>query len=225
MKRVIFLLLLAVSFSANSQSLKELLYSGKLKNDSNTVIRKTDDLSTKIDTSQKKKVEPQQVTVVAVIPADSMAKKTQSQTQVVNTETAKNPVNTSTTTAATTTAAAASNTTTTETAVVEAPPVAAPAAAPTKTTTKIWREYTDSLVKVLQAEVMNNKKIKKETYFITADYDLDLDGKVTVTNVIVNPENGILAAAITDRMQISPPQLAPVPRKIKRKVNFSITKD
>ena len=65
MKRVIFFLLLAVSFSAKSQSLKELLYSGKLKNDSNTVIRKTDDLSTKIDTSQKKKPEPVQQKVVA----------------------------------------------------------------------------------------------------------------------------------------------------------------
>ena len=218
MKRVIFFLLLAVSFSAKSQSLKDLLYSGKLKNDSNTVIRKTDDLSTKIDTSTKKKPEPK---VVAAAPVVDTIKVTNPQTGAVTTTTVsvKDPVTTTTGTTATEAAVVAA------VPPVEAPPVAAPAAAPPKTTTKIWKEYTDSLVKVLHAEVMSNKKIKKETYFITADYDLDLDGKVTVTNVIVNPENGILASAITDRMQIAPPQLAPVPRKIKRKVNFSITKD
>jgi hypothetical protein len=219
MKRVIFFLLLAVSFSAKAQTLKELLYSGKLKNDSNTVIRKTDDLSTKIDTSTKKKPEPVQTTVVAAPVVDTV-KITNPQTGAVTTTTVavKDPAKTSTTN-------------TTETGVVATPPVEAPlvaapaAAAPPKTTTKIWKEYTDSLVKVLQAEVMSNKKIKKETYFITADYDLDVDGKVTVTNVICNPENGILNAAVTDRMQTAPPQLAPVPKKIKRKVNFTITKD
>ncbi|MGZ8537174.1 MAG: hypothetical protein ACXWV9_02870 [Flavisolibacter sp.] len=209
MKRVIFLLLLAVSFSANSQTLKELLYSGKLKNDSNTVVRKTDDLSTKIDTAQKKKVEPAQQKVgVPAIFGDTI-KKTNPQTGTVSSETDGELVTV--------------RETISKTEAAPTPPP--PPAAPTKTTTRIWKEYTDSLVKVLQAEVMSNKKIKKETYFITADYDLDLDGKVTVTNVIVNPENGILAAAVTDRMQISPPQLAPVPRKIKRKVNFTITKD
>jgi hypothetical protein len=217
MKRVIFLLLLAVSFSAKSQTLKELLYSGKLKNDSNTVIRKTDDLSTKIDTAQKKKPEPAQQKVVAASPVPDTIKKTNPQTGVVSTEVVvKDPVTTNPVT---------NNpvTNVTETAVVAAPAAAAPA--PTKTTARIWKEYTDSLVKVLQAEVMSNKKIKKETYYITVDYDLDLDGKVSVTNVLVQPENGILAAAVTDRMQINPPQLAPVPRKVKKKQNFVITKD
>src|SRR5688572_20809024 len=156
MKRVIFFLLLAVSFSANSQSLKELLYSGKLKNDSNTVIRKTDDLSTKIDTSTKKKPEATQTKVVAAAPVVDTIKVTNPQTGEVTTTTVavKDPVTTSnTTTAATETAIIAAPP-------VDAPPVAAPAAVPTKTTTKIWKEYTDSLVKVLHAEVMSNKKIK-----------------------------------------------------------------
>jgi len=55
MKAVILLVILFVSVSANSQTkLKDLLYGGKLKMDSGTVIRKDDDLSTKIDTSTKK---------------------------------------------------------------------------------------------------------------------------------------------------------------------------
>jgi hypothetical protein len=41
----------------NAQKLKDALYGGKLKTDSGTVIRKGDDLSTKIDTSTKKPVE------------------------------------------------------------------------------------------------------------------------------------------------------------------------
>jgi hypothetical protein len=43
---------------ANAQSLKELLYSGKLKSDTGSVVRKTDDLSTKIDTSTRKPPPP-----------------------------------------------------------------------------------------------------------------------------------------------------------------------
>ena len=50
-------MVLAASFSVNAQSLKELLYSGKLKSDTGTVVRKSDDLSTKIDTNKKKPVD------------------------------------------------------------------------------------------------------------------------------------------------------------------------
>ena len=143
MKRVIFFLLLAVSFSAQSQTLKELLYSGKLKNDSNTVVRKTDDLSTKIDTAQKKKPEPVQQKVVASAAVTDTIKKTNPQTATVSSVTGED---------LDTVRMTISNT-------VEAPiPPPPPPAAPTKTTTRIWKEYTDSLVKVLQAEVMSNKK-------------------------------------------------------------------
>src|SRR5687768_15100049 len=53
MKRGILLLLLAAGFTAQGQSLKDALYGGKLKNQAGTVIRKGDDLSTKIDTTAK----------------------------------------------------------------------------------------------------------------------------------------------------------------------------
>jgi hypothetical protein len=61
MKNGFVFLLVAFAFTANAQtqpkSLKDLLYSGKLKMDSTGVVRKTDDLSTKIDTTTKKPVE------------------------------------------------------------------------------------------------------------------------------------------------------------------------
>ena len=65
MKAVILLAILFASVSANSQTkLKDLLYGGKLKMDSGSVIRKDDDLSTRIDTSTKKPVEQPKVAVV-----------------------------------------------------------------------------------------------------------------------------------------------------------------
>ena len=56
MKKAILFLLLMPAVFANAQTLKEALYGGKLKTDSGTVIRKGEDLSSKIDTSKKKPV-------------------------------------------------------------------------------------------------------------------------------------------------------------------------
>ncbi len=78
MKKAILFLLIISAVGANaqskSQSLKDLLYSGKLKMDSNTVVRKGDDLSTKIDTSTKKPAEPEKTQSTAM-SADTSAKK------------------------------------------------------------------------------------------------------------------------------------------------------
>ena len=62
MKKSLLFLLMVAAFSAGAQqkqSLKDLLYGGKLKLDSTAVIRKSDDLSTKIDTAAKKAPEPE----------------------------------------------------------------------------------------------------------------------------------------------------------------------
>lgn len=70
MKTAILLLaMLAVAISADAQTIKELLYSGKLKSDTGTTIRKGDDLSTKIDTTTRKPVvvpEPEKPRLVSV---------------------------------------------------------------------------------------------------------------------------------------------------------------
>jgi hypothetical protein len=71
MKKGILLLLLASSVSVNAQKLKDLLYSGKLKNDSGTVVRKSDDLSTKIDTVKKKPAEPEKIKLTAAVKDSS----------------------------------------------------------------------------------------------------------------------------------------------------------
>lgn len=57
MKKGILLIAVIAWINAGAQSLKQLLYSGKLKSDTGSVVRKGDDLSTKIDTSTRKPVE------------------------------------------------------------------------------------------------------------------------------------------------------------------------
>ena len=76
MKKGILFLLLVSTVTANAQSLKDALYGGKLKNDSSTVIRKTDDLSTKIDTSRKKPVEQEKIKLTTVATDSSVNKMT-----------------------------------------------------------------------------------------------------------------------------------------------------
>ena len=209
MKPVLVLLLLAGSFAADAQSLKELLYSGKLKNDSNTVIRRTDDLSTKIDTTDRSKPAPEKPTV-AVVPATTLINDSNAKAETVQDPSA--PVQQTVIDSSTVVAAVDSI-------------AVAPAAAPVKTAAKIWKEYSDSLTVSLKQDVLGNKKIKKDTYYFTVDYELDTNGQVNVTGVTSSPSSDLLTSAILQRLQDSPPQLAPVPRKVKRKYNFTVIKD
>ena len=56
------------------QTLKDALYGGRLKNDSGSVIKKTDDIKSKIDTSLKKTLEikAKDSVAIAVVKADSL---------------------------------------------------------------------------------------------------------------------------------------------------------
>jgi hypothetical protein len=74
MKKAILFLVVITTVTANAQSLKDALYGGKLKTDSNTVLRKGDDLSTKIDTSTKKKPVVPEKNMSAALSMDSIKK-------------------------------------------------------------------------------------------------------------------------------------------------------
>ncbi len=83
MKKGILLILLVSSVMANAQTLKDALFSGKLKTDSGTVIRKGDDLSSKIDTNTKKPVVPEKMKMVTAA-RDSSTKGLATQTDSAN---------------------------------------------------------------------------------------------------------------------------------------------
>lgn len=204
---------MAGAVTTQAQSLKELLYGGKLKMDSNTVLRKTDDLKSRIDTGQKKPAETAKP-VLAAAGVDSVKKVTPlGDTVAVAAATSDAPTQADTV------------------AVAAAVTAAAAVPAPVKTNNKIWKEYSDSLVASLTTEVLPSKKIKKETYYINVAYEIETNGQVSITNVTTTPENAFLQDQVKQRLVNAPPQLNPVldsnnqPRKAKRGYNFAITKD
>ena len=192
------------------QSLKNLLFSGKLKKDSTGVIRSTDDLSTKIDTSTKKEAAP----VAASQPAANAPDK--------NAAVSKGDPATSVSTIG-----AVAVTNTDSAAVV---PLASNTT-PAKTNTKLWKEYTDSLVRTLNDEVLKSKQIKKNTYYLMVDYEIAPDGQVTFTNLTSTPESSFLTAQVRQIMDSTPLRLNPVTdssnqgKKVKRKQQIVITKE
>ena len=190
MKNGILFLLMITTITAKAQTLKDALYGGKLKTDSGTVIKKGDDLSTKIDTSRKKPVEPEK-TKLAVLTADSATNKTTTPINIT-------PVDN---------------------------------AATTKDNNKIWKQFIDSSISTLNAEVMTSKKLKKGEYFMMVDYAIELDGKITINNVYPTPENKFLEEQVKERLSIDTPQLSPVlasngkPRRVIKRHNFTLVKN
>jgi len=195
MKKGILFLLLVSTLTSNAQSLKDALYGGKLKTDSGTVIKKGDDLSSKIDTTKKKPVEQEKTKITAVAMDSSITKMT------VQTDSAAIVVN------------KLDNNTV------------------SKDNNKIWKEFMDTVISTLKQEVMTSKKIKKGDYYVMVDYEIGLDGQVTVTNVFPSPENKYIQEQVKERLSIDTPRLNPVlsgngkPRKVVKRTNFTITKE
>jgi hypothetical protein len=203
MKKSIFLVILVSSITANAQSLKDLLYSGKLKKDSNTVIRKGDDLTSKIDTSTKKPVEAEKPKAIVVTRESS--------------PTTTTGLNTPLDSAASPAVASAD-------AVVPKDNSAVP-----KDNNRIWKEYVDSLTSMLKTEVLPSKKIKSGTYYVLVEYEIGIDGQVTANNVSCSPENSFLQQQVKERLTLTSPQMIPLitngkPRKVTKKQNLILTK-
>ena len=201
---LLFLGGLGVVQAQQKQSLKDLLYSGKLKKDSSGVIRSTDDLSTKIDTTTKEAI-PEKRKIVTVT-SDSVKNVSSLIGDSAVTVEAKDSV--------TTTAIAPKEN-----------------KVPALTNNRIWKDYIDSLVRSLKSEVFTSKQIKKDTYYVTIDYEIEIDGKVSVESVTSAPENKYFESQVRQMLDDKPFNLNPVvdstnkPHKVKRKQNFSITKD
>lgn len=196
MKKGILVLLVVTTVTVNAQSLKDALYSGKLKTDSGTVIKKGDDLNSKIDSNRKKQTEPEKNKLTVVSQDSSMKKMT--------------ALNDSTVTAV---VSKIDN------------------GAVSKDNNKIWKQFMDSSISTLNAEVMTSKKIKKGEYFMMVDYAIELDGKITINNVYPTPENKFLEEQVKERLSIDTPQLNPIlasngkPRRVIKRHSFTLTKN
>lgn len=199
MGKLLFMLIAVLATtSLPAQTLKELLYSGKLKKDSTGVIRKTDDLSAMVDTSKQ-----------------------------VSQAAAKTPAATPRPPADSTASAAAASPA--KAVVVQELQVekASTASQPNKTNTRIWKDFYDDLYTSMKSGVLQSKKIRKGSYFVTVDYNLEPGGGISVLGVTVSPENDVLAAAIRQALDQGKPVLNPTeqPKALKRKYNFTIEKD
>jgi hypothetical protein len=201
-KTILFLFITVASVCVQAQSLKDLLYGGKLKNDSNSVVRKTDDLSTKIDTATKK---PEVAKVKTTeTSADAVIRKSPQGDVLITDPVAKDSI-----------AAVATNSN----------------SSATKNNNQILKEYMDSLAATLKTEVLPSKKIKKDTYYLLVEYEIETNGQVNITNVTSTPESDFLQDQVKSRLIVSTPQLSPAldsnnkARKVKRKYTFNVTKE
>lgn len=194
MKKLLPLVFVLFALNAQSQSLKDLLFSGKMKTDSGTVVRKGDDLKDKVDTTTKKPAP-----VPAPTPAPAAGEKAKAPTP--NTDSVK------TATAPAVTPAPA-NTEAVKPAEEAAP--ASPQAVATRDNNRIWKEFVDTVLGSIKAEVLSSKKIKKGDYSITIDYTINVDGSVTIGNIFVSPESGTIQEQLKERLGIDTPKLSPM---------------
>ena len=217
MKKGMLILLLMSSVFAEAQSIKEALFRGKLKNDPGTVIRKGDDLSTKmVDTTKKAAVDSTKKALITGMPDSS------------NKSLALQPD--SSAVAGLNSVDSSSGTADSAATTVPADP-SKDASATTKENNALWKTYVDSVSNTVKAEALSSKKIKKGTYYVTVSYAIGTDGQVTINDVFVTPENAYLHSQIKDRLELEAPRLSPVlssngtPRKVNRKYNFTIVKE
>lgn len=197
---LVFTLVIAVA-SADAQSLKETLFGGKLKSDSGTVVRKSDDLSTKIDSTPKKQVEQPKLAPPMTVDARG---------NLVPGEVASGTVASTTgnpSTPVTTTVTNADGTTTTTTTV---PATDAAVDNKPKDNNSIWKSYVDELTTTLRTEVMTSSKVKKGNYSVLIDYNIETDGGITVNSVSSVPKSDYIEDQIKQRMTLSSPVLTPL---------------
>jgi hypothetical protein len=205
MKAILLVIVICVSAASLNaqQSLKDLLYSGKLKSDSGTTVRKTDDLKSKIDTTTRKKPEevkkpePTMAEVLAMAGGDTVG----------NTIADDNTVNN---------------------------PAAAVAAIkltgdPTRDNNARMKAFMDEFIGVIRTEVLPSKKIKDGTYAVLLEYEINVDGTISVVTVAADPKADFLEDQIKQRLTLTAPQLSPVltngkPRKVLKKQVLSFSK-
>ncbi len=214
MKKLLLLVLVMFALNAQSQSLKDLLFSGKMKTDSGTVVRKGEDLKDKVDTTTKK---PVPAPVAATAPVASEKAKTA-------------PVNTDSVKTASVPVATPSPVNTEAVKPAEEAAPASPQATATRDNNRIWKEFVDTVLGSIKAEVLSSKKIKKGDYSITIDYAINVDGSVAIGNIFVSPESSHLQEQLKERLGIDTPKLSPMvnttgtARKVNKRYSTVISK-
>jgi hypothetical protein len=208
MKAIVLFTFIFLAFSASSQSLKDALYSGRLKADTGAVIRKGDSL--KIQENMAQKIAADSAEIVQKMIADSIRKEalaTAKQNAIAAGEDTAAFLSTDT----------------------EAATAAAEKAIPADNN-KIWKSFIDSVTTVVKSEVVTSDKLKKGAYSVLIEYDIKPDGVIDINSVKSDPQNSFLEGQIKVRLTLDAPQLNPVigangkPRTVARKQLLSFVK-
>ena len=208
MKAIILFTLILLTFTVKSQSLKEALYSGKLKADTGTVIRKGDSL--KIRENMAQKVVADSLNMAQKIIADSIKK------EVIAVEKEK-------------AIAAGMDTTAIINTATVAETLPAEKTIP-KDNNKIWKTFIDSMTIAIKSEVITSNKLKKGAYSVLIEYEIKPDGQININSVTSDPQNSYLEGQIKVKLMLDAPQLNPVmgtngkPRTVVKKQLLSFVK-
>jgi len=214
MKLIFFFVAVIGTASANAQSLKDALYSGKLKADTGAVLKKGDSLKIKENMAQKivddsiRKTMP--VVVAQPAPAAQTPMLVADSTAVVNTD-------------------GTIQSTTDGTATTPAKPALVLTGDPVSDNNKVWKNFADSLKTSIQAEVMTSNKVKSGNYAVIIEYEIGVDGQISLTSVSSDPKSSYLEQQLRDRITYNAPQMSPVltngkPRVVKKKQVMSFIK-
>ena len=192
MKAIAFVIVMMLALSAQSQSLKEALYGGKLKADTGAVIRKGDSAKIQENMARKaaEKLTEDSINKAAADSVDQEALAAKKEKALAAGED---------TTAITLTAA--------DTATVTAVPTPE---AVRGDNNAVWKAYIDTLTATIRSEVIPSSKVKKGSYFVLVEYDIKTDGEVFIKNVSVDPESSFLQQQVKDRLTLDAPRLNPI---------------
>jgi len=224
MKKGFLLLLLCSSVFVNAQSLKEALFGGKLKNDAGTVIRKGDDLSTKIDTTTRKP--PVDSAVVKATTTNTPA----NDAVAATTATQPSPVIAAGQEKKDASVAATDSSAAGETAEAQNAAAVPETAVVKPTNNSVLKGFMDTLVSTLKTDVIPSKRLKEGNYLVLISYAIETDGQLSFNDVFVSPENNFLQDQIKQRLAIDVPRLQPEvtstgkPRKVNKKYKFTLEK-
>ncbi len=202
-KTILFIAVLFSGTMADAQSLKEALYSGRLKTDSGSVIKKGDSLQVRTNEEVKAHQDSLKIAaMVAKVVEDSLKK-----------------------------AGVAVNTVTGE--VVENRVDSTGTMIPVEKldNTAAWKKFIDEYTAVVKKEVDASNRVRKGAYSVLIEYEIGEDGSIVTNTIAAEPKNAFIEEQVKQRMMYNAPQLDPVrnangtPRKVSRKQMLTIIKE
>lgn len=191
-KSILLIAVFVLTTQLHAQSLKEALYSGRLKTDTGMVLKKGDTLTmmtneeaavqkAKADSVRAKEKEKESLVIrpVAIGNGDSVR-------LVVDSV---------------------------ETTAITAGGTEVPASYPVPKTPAenagVWKKFVSDYTEVIKKEVLPSNRIKAGPYSVLIEYEIGEDGTVITNKIESSPRNSYLEDEIKRRMMINAPQLAP----------------